>query len=277
MAEASVAAVRIWAKRVKYPDLIDLQRVDIAYRDFPVRSSTFLQWLTSLSYQNSLASLNMTAEEFGSLVESDADTSLSQDSSGDGSSENEEEDSIDELTCDLAFINNTNLRLQKQIRHIERNLIKTETEIMNDCVLRNDTRYDGEKHFLEAHQLGLTVDEKSKLVLSIPRTSGERFEKLQLLIDDVIEIESRILRNIASTSASYFNDNRYVPRRIGTSSEKLEYPMKADRKSSLTADSNTSEALENDEEARKETVKRLQETRLKVLELFYFSTIEDAR
>ena len=281
MSEAAVTAVRLWAIKARYPDLIDLQRMETVNRDLPVRSLNFLRWLTSLSSQNSLITIGMTVDQFDSFRASDADSILPQVDGSDISSEADnregDEESFSELNNQLALIEKENLSLQKQIYQIEAKLMKAESETIPKCITRNGAKLGQEKHLLEAQMLASSTVDNSVTILNLPLTFGEKFNKLQQMINEIVEIESNILRNIASTSASYFTDNRNAPCRSGADIKGPEFPSKADRNHSLAIASDSSEALEVYEKARKESEIRLQETRLKVLESFQFSRVGRAR
>ena len=281
MSEAAVTAVRLWAIKARYPDLNDLQRIDTVGRNFPVRSINFLRWLTSLSSENSLITLGLTADQFDSIGKSDAGNYISQFDGSDISSEADDregdEESIDELNGQLMLIEKASFRLQKQIHHIEAKLMKAEAETIPKCMTRNGEKLGQEKHLLDAKILVSSVDDKSATILNLPLTFGEKFNKLQLMTNEIVEIESNILRNIALTSASYFYDNRNAPLQSDIDIEGRDFPSKAERMHSLAIAANSSEALEVYEEARKESEIRLQETRLKVLESFHSSTIQRAR
>ena len=284
MTDSSVAALRSWLKRVKYPDIGDLQRIEAVYRDFPTRTAPFLHWLTSLSYQNTIMSLNLTSEEFDAIVSKESATDGSTCNDGDRMSEKESSedinldgDSIAELNTQLELIERTNKSLQKKIDYLQMKVKENETELIPKCVLRNETAFNQEKHLIVAREQDKNVKEISDTLLDLDLTTTDNLERISHIVDEMIECETSILRTIASSSLIYFKEHRYVRSRtaIGPNEEEMDIPLKCNTKS--TSLENDSEAMEEEEEGKKKNSKRLQETRSKLLEVFYFAKVKAAK
>ena len=62
------SAVRAWAKRVGYPDVIELTRIEASQKELPAKASSFVDWLFTLTDDNALASHGITPEEYDQEV-----------------------------------------------------------------------------------------------------------------------------------------------------------------------------------------------------------------
>jgi hypothetical protein len=290
MSDFNLGLVQLWAKKMKYPDMIDLYRMETSHREIPPRCIPFLQWLTTLSFQNSLVQLDMNSEEFDSKFKLNASSrSIAGVASADTQSEvnsDDEFDSINELQQELAAIENGNKKIMRKILCVTNKVNETKSTFNQLIDRKKKTSYPPD--CLEvARDQEMTIDKISKELRSLPLNSRKKFDELRSSIKEIVEIEMILLRNMAatSTSAPKQNDqNDLVNNTLPDSSEfslsrgmaqSLSTNLKCETKFFLgleSGDSPEQEAL-----AKKLYTNQLQETRLKLLEVFYLAKVQSAR
>lgn len=285
MAGFDIGKLQSWAKKMKYPDMIDLHRMETSHCEIPVRCTPFLQWLTKLSSKNSIEQFDMTPEEFdckfklnsssrrnagimspGTQIEYDSDDEFS---------------SIDELNQELLSIENSNEKMKRKIACITRKIKETES-----TVAQHNNRQKKESHPADclklAREQDLTVSRISNELHSLPLKTRDKFDRLRSAIDDIVKIEMTLLRNMAATSASKQNEpasssqidsSRILPTQ--GKGQSLNTSLKCETKSFLAVEAGDSP--EKEAESKRLYMNQLHETRLKLLEVFYLAKIRSVR
>ena len=288
MADFSVGELRSWAKKMKYPDMIDLHRMETSHREIPPRCIPFLQWLTTLSLQNSIVQLDMNSEEFDSKFKLNASARsiagvISADTQIEHNSD-EEFDSIDELQQELSTIEIANMKMKRKILCVT-NKIKETNSALVQLIDRKKKKASHSQDCLKvAREMDLAVHKISTELNSLPLKSREKFDGLLSSIDEIVKIEMTLLRKMAATSTSAPKQNELVDNTVPDSSQSpLTRGMVQSLNSSLKCETRSFLALESGESpeqeaaAKKLYTNQLQETRLKLLEVFYLAKVKSAR
>jgi hypothetical protein len=254
MADPIASALRAWAKKLKYPELIDLHRLD----NFPNKSIHFIQWLTSLSAEHSLISNNMTIDQFEFFLkdsnleddndDNDVDNNESIDSNQSPQIELEEdEESIDHLNKELQLIILTNTKIKKKISCITDKIMKLHSESINE----KNTKFDQTKHLIRAEEQDLELKNKSEILLNLSPHTERTISELKCIVNEIVHSESVILRSIA-TSSSAFDKNKKVD-------------LYSETPAKNKGETNHFDDAEMEEN--RQAVRRLQESRTKLLEV----------
>jgi hypothetical protein len=291
MADFHLGQVQSWAKKMKYPDMIDLHRMETSHREIPPRCIPFLQWLTTLSFQNSLDQLDMSSEEFDSKFKlnassrnvagvASADTQIEQNS-------DEEIESINELQQELTAIESANKKIKRKILCVT-NKVKETKSTFAQLIDRKKKKTSQPPDCLKvAREQDLAVNEISQVLHSLPLNTRGKFDGLRSSINEIVEIEMTLLRNMAATSTPAPKQNEQNDHVNNTLPDSSEYPLtrgiaqalntslKCETRSFLALESGDSP--EQEAAAKKLYTNQLQETRLKLLEVFYLAKVQSAR
>lgn len=263
MSDPVASKLKIWAKKMKYPEMIDFHRVD----NFPNKSVHFIQWLTSLSAEHSLLSNNMTIIQFESLSKDvkldidheDNDVDNSENKNSNNRSQNEpeeEEESTDYLNQELNLIEITNRNLEKKISCVSNKIMKLNSESINE----KNTKFDQAKHLIKSKEQDLELKNKSEILLNLSPHSGRTLSKLRCIVNEIVHSESVILRSIA-TSSSF------------SKSKKVDLYSETPVNNNFKGDNYDDVEMEENRQARR----RLQESRTRLLEVFYLAKVQSAR
>lgn len=291
MSDFNLGGLRSWAKKMKYPDMIDLHRMETSHREIPPRCIPFLQWLTTLSYRNSLLQFDMTPEEFDCKFKQNASTrSIAGAESADTQIEHnseEEFDSIDELLQELAVIENANCKMKRKIACVTNRIKETKSTSAQNTA-RNKKKGSHPPDCLKiATEQDLAINQMSKELSSLSLSSKEKFDRLRLSIDEIVDIEMTLLRHMAATSTSapkQIEHNDLVSSTLPDSSQSpLSRSMAQSLNTSLKCETRSFLALQSGDTpsqeaaAKKLYTNQLQETRVKLLEVFYLAKVQSAR